>query len=302
MDLVAQSRAFVAVAEARSFTRGADACGVPQPVLSRRVSALERHLGGALLRRTTRTVELTELGRRLLPHAAELVALADRLLDLAATHGAELVVALPLDADARALVAARRAGDRAGLSLGFVEGTPDERQEAVRSGRAALAVVARPPTEAPMGVPLGAATASDRPRGRRVHLDQLRSDDGGRPRVVHLDVEDDVPWVRDPLLRVARAAGLRPDQVVVGRTATQRLTAALEHGDVVVSTPTWAAAHDLVWRPLGEVALRRTSALVGAPGTTVDPALDPVLPALARAIGAQVGAGAGASADRSGTR
>ena len=42
---------------------------MPQPVVSRRVAALERRLGGALLERSTRSVTLTELGQRVLPHA-----------------------------------------------------------------------------------------------------------------------------------------------------------------------------------------------------------------------------------------
>ncbi|KRB86588.1 hypothetical protein ASE00_07830 [Sphingomonas sp. Root710] len=57
---------FVAVAEAKSFTKAAVALGVPTSVLSRRVAELEATLGLMLLNRTTRRVELTDSGQRLL--------------------------------------------------------------------------------------------------------------------------------------------------------------------------------------------------------------------------------------------
>ncbi|USP11871.1 LysR family transcriptional regulator [Aeromonas dhakensis] len=53
---------FVEVAKAKSFRRAAEAAGVPNPTLSRRISALEKAIGLRLLHRTTRKVELTEAG------------------------------------------------------------------------------------------------------------------------------------------------------------------------------------------------------------------------------------------------
>jgi DNA-binding transcriptional LysR family regulator len=58
--------AFVAVAEERSFTRGASRLGLSQATLSQTVSSLERRLGITLLARTTRSVRPTEAGQRLL--------------------------------------------------------------------------------------------------------------------------------------------------------------------------------------------------------------------------------------------
>jgi DNA-binding transcriptional LysR family regulator len=60
-DLVA----FLAVARAGSFTRGAAQLGVSQPALSQTVSTLEHRLGVRLLTRTTRSVSTTEAGQRL---------------------------------------------------------------------------------------------------------------------------------------------------------------------------------------------------------------------------------------------
>ena len=57
--------AFLAVAEARSFTRAAAKLGVSQSALSQTIRGLEGHLGLRLLTRTTRSVAPTEAGERL---------------------------------------------------------------------------------------------------------------------------------------------------------------------------------------------------------------------------------------------
>ncbi|MCX5199642.1 LysR family transcriptional regulator [Streptomyces sp. NBC_00249] len=62
-------RGFVAVAEELHFSRAAARLYVAQQALSRDVRRLEQTLGTALFLRTTRAVELTADGERLLPHA-----------------------------------------------------------------------------------------------------------------------------------------------------------------------------------------------------------------------------------------
>ncbi len=68
---------FVAVADARHFTRAADQMGVAQPSLSQQVRALERELGAPLLQRTRGNVSLTDAGEALLPVARRMLADAD---------------------------------------------------------------------------------------------------------------------------------------------------------------------------------------------------------------------------------
>ena len=58
--------AFVAVADARSFTRAASRLGLSPSALSHAMRALEARLGVRLLARTTRSVRATEAGERLL--------------------------------------------------------------------------------------------------------------------------------------------------------------------------------------------------------------------------------------------
>ena len=65
---------FAAVARHRHFTRAAEALYVTQPALSQQVRRLEAELGLALLRRTSRGVELTAAGQDLLVHAEAVLA------------------------------------------------------------------------------------------------------------------------------------------------------------------------------------------------------------------------------------
>ncbi len=65
-DELGELRAFLAVAEERSFTKAAAKLGVSQPALSYTIRQLEARLGVRLLARTTRSVAPTEAGERLL--------------------------------------------------------------------------------------------------------------------------------------------------------------------------------------------------------------------------------------------
>ncbi|MEW9555606.1 LysR family transcriptional regulator [Nonomuraea sp. NPDC050783] len=71
-------RAFVVTADELHFGRAAARLFVTQQALSKRIRRLEEALAAPLFERTTRTVELTEAGRRLLPRAREAVAAFDR--------------------------------------------------------------------------------------------------------------------------------------------------------------------------------------------------------------------------------
>ncbi|MFL6696816.1 MAG: LysR family transcriptional regulator [Vitreoscilla sp.] len=68
MDLnLRQLRAFVTVAELASFTRAAALLHLSQPALTVQIRKLEESLQCRLLDRTSRTVDLTRIGRDLLP-------------------------------------------------------------------------------------------------------------------------------------------------------------------------------------------------------------------------------------------
>lgn len=77
-------RYFVAVAEERHFGRAAERLRITQPGLSKQIKRLERFLGGQLLVRHSRGVDLTPAGHVFLQQARQVVQLADRAVTTAA--------------------------------------------------------------------------------------------------------------------------------------------------------------------------------------------------------------------------
>lgn len=66
-------KAFVTLAELRSFVRTAKALNLSQPALSRRIQKLEENLGAPLFERSTHHVTLTMIGRDFLPKMRHLI-------------------------------------------------------------------------------------------------------------------------------------------------------------------------------------------------------------------------------------
>lgn len=77
MDQLRALKYFVRVVETGSFTRAAKHFSVPPSSLSRRVADLEAHLGATLLKRSTRAVKLTEVGRTYYQEVREILARLD---------------------------------------------------------------------------------------------------------------------------------------------------------------------------------------------------------------------------------
>lgn len=76
-----QLRYFVAVAEERNLTRAAARLHIAQQSLSQQIRTLETQLGVTLFERSTRGVELTDIGAVLLREARPVLAQADRATD-----------------------------------------------------------------------------------------------------------------------------------------------------------------------------------------------------------------------------
>src|SRR5437879_963089 len=72
-------RAFVSIADAGGFARGANRMNLSQPALSRQIHALETELGVPLFDRIGRRVQLTSEGEDLLRRSRHLLAEADAL-------------------------------------------------------------------------------------------------------------------------------------------------------------------------------------------------------------------------------
>ncbi len=76
LDHVADLALFARVVEQRSFSAAARQSGIAKSAVSRRIRLLERRVGVQLLRRTTRSVQVTAEGARLYAHGAQIVASA----------------------------------------------------------------------------------------------------------------------------------------------------------------------------------------------------------------------------------
>ena len=100
MDKFEDLQAFVAVVEAGSFTAAGERLDTAKSAVSRRISGLEERLGVQLLRRTTRTLNLTDTGQSFYEHAARILADLDEAESAAQQDHGELRgtlrVALPV--------------------------------------------------------------------------------------------------------------------------------------------------------------------------------------------------------------
>ena len=73
VDQIAAMRMFVRVVESGSFSAVARATGVGQPAVSKQITSLEIYLGAQLLRRTSRSLSLTEAGQDFYESAVQLI-------------------------------------------------------------------------------------------------------------------------------------------------------------------------------------------------------------------------------------
>jgi DNA-binding transcriptional LysR family regulator len=77
---------FLVLAETLNFLSAAEELYISQATLSKHIKELERELGAPLFKRTTRKVDLTDLGMRLVPYARQSVALQEKIAQEAADY------------------------------------------------------------------------------------------------------------------------------------------------------------------------------------------------------------------------
>ncbi|HVK64094.1 MAG TPA: LysR family transcriptional regulator [Polyangium sp.] len=77
MDFLGRARTLVRIVEAGSFSSAARSLGLSLAAISRQIGTLEEELGAKLFVRTTRSLHLTDEGRRFHEHATRLVREAD---------------------------------------------------------------------------------------------------------------------------------------------------------------------------------------------------------------------------------
>jgi len=232
-------RSLVVAAESGTIGRAALRLSVSQPTLSKRLQALEQHVGARLLDRSQQGVALTPAGRRLYEHAKPLIAAADALEEVAAglTRQAAPVRLASSHSSTEAFVAealAQHAGD--GVAVELLTANSQVVRTLVGEGRADLGVAAARPGATP------------NPAVREV---KLAAD------VVVCAVPRPHPWAGRK--RIARAEFLRTPMVVRDRSSNARWTV-----DSVLRRARLQAVPPLAEAPTPGAAKRRALAL-GAP-------------------------------------
>lgn len=137
-----QLRYFMAVGEESSFSRAAQRCFISQSAISHQIAKLENELGTSLFERSTRVVRLTDAGRRLMPIAAEVLALETRALDVGRPPRNRIRISANMSFAAQSLDAISRVRQQhPNLDVEFVIKDFTDRVNAVASGDADLALI-----------------------------------------------------------------------------------------------------------------------------------------------------------------
>jgi len=101
MELLNDMALFVEVVKAKGFRRAAEAVGMPNSTVSRRIGSLEKAIGLRLLHRTTRRIELTEAGQIYFERCKRIVDEAklahEQLGEMLAAPSGVLKASLPVD-------------------------------------------------------------------------------------------------------------------------------------------------------------------------------------------------------------
>ncbi|EGD45271.1 translation initiation factor IF-2 [Nocardioidaceae bacterium Broad-1] len=286
MDLLLHLRGFTAVADEMSVSEAALELGVDQPLLSRRLRALERELGVELLDRSRRQIALTPAGAALLPRARHLIDQADHLLRSIRRHDREpFVVAVPSGCDPAPLARLVALLEEEGVDVRLATST-DETPES-----AAWTVEACDPDAATWVTPLGAATApaASGPAAGPVSLSALRPRRaGGRGRTQVLALPRDLDDPDDRLRRQADRAGIGP--AALCRAPHQLAVAeSLAGRGTLICARHEAVTYGLSWSPFAD-PVRRGHRLVEQPPVPGPLAAGHVREQALALLGASIGA------------
>ena len=288
-----QVTAFLAVAEAGSFTRAADQLKIAQPALSQAVRELEAELGLRLFDRTTRRVELTVAGREFREATARVVGDLDFAIrnarDLASRRRGRIVVAAPPLLAANVLPSAIRdfARDFPEIEIALVDTPTLSIVDTVRSGGADCGV----------GTFAAGENGIERVSLMRDRLQVFCRDDSPFARVrsvrwADLAGQPLVALTRDSAIRRLMEIGFESAEIQLNPThEVHQIATALgmvQAGLGVSVLPAYARsgmlAQDIVAKPLTDPDIGRDIVLIHASGRSVSPAVSAFTPVLRKVL------------------
>lgn len=191
-----QLRYFVAVAEELHFGHAAERLGIAQPPLSQQIQRFERSIGAQLFERTRRSVKLTPAGEALLPEARELLARADRALelvqDIALGKAGRLTIGFVGSASFLVLPELLKVYQEMypGVELELIEMSTNDQFSALQEGRIQVGCVRTPQSSAPLASRLVAR--------ERLVLAMPESIGRDIPDPVPLSAVSDAPFIMPP--------------------------------------------------------------------------------------------------------
>ena len=145
-----QIRYFLALGKTLNFTKAAEACHVTQPALTRAIRNMEEELGGLLFSRERNNTHLTELGRLIEPHLAEIIARAGEAKQSAARfiklEKAQLSLGVMCTISPLQFVSflSHFRADNPGVEITLLEDVPNQLSDLLVRGELDLAIMARP--------------------------------------------------------------------------------------------------------------------------------------------------------------
>lgn len=145
-----QIRYFLALGETLNFTKAAEVCHITQPALTRAIRNMEEELGGLLFSRERNNTHLTELGRLIEPHLAEIMARAGEAKQTAARfiklEKAQLALGVMCTISPLQFVSflSRFRADNPGVDITLLEDVPNQLSDLLVRGELDLAIMAKP--------------------------------------------------------------------------------------------------------------------------------------------------------------
>ncbi len=274
-------RYFVAVAEECHFGRAAARLHMSTPPLSQRIRELESELGLQLFERTSRRVELTPVGERLLGEARLVLGAAegfDRLASELASVPSDIGLGFCHGSEGGAMTALRRMIDQQPeVAVRPAAMTSLNIFEALRNGRISVGIVRGPVTDPDViaSVPLAEVPVDHvvvPPDHRLARYDRVDvSDLDGEP--VLIVEREDAPRAHDEIAHYFAGLGIRPRWVTHGATQIERVYDMVSVGAGIGWLNTWQAEResgrtDVAIRPLVPVGMHDVFRIAWRAGDT----------------------------------